>query len=143
MNEIFKSIDEIYKSINELKEKVENLKNVIDPKNELPFDPRMALKIDEIELSVRARNSIKKHNKEWAIHYPEEEIIYLGDLIQRSPIEMSFMPNVGSVTLKEFNCLADSFNIKIGTKLIGFNIINIKRARKKLQELGIIKCTKD
>ena len=55
------------------------LKYEINKENELPFDPRMALKIDEIELSVRARNAIDRNNKRRAVDYPEYRIIYLGD----------------------------------------------------------------
>ena len=113
------------------------LKYEINKENELPFDPRMALKIDEIELSVRARNAIDRNNKRRAVDYPEYRIIYLGDLIQTKPEEILRIADIGRKTLMEFKELADEFNTKLGTKLIGFDSINIAKARKELMNYRI------
>ena len=51
---------------------------------ELAFNPALLKKIDELELSVRSANCLKNDN-----------IVYIGDLIQKSEGEMLRTPNFG------------------------------------------------
>src|SRR5690606_17915349 len=51
---------------------------------ELPFNPALLKKVDELELSVRSANCLKNDN-----------IVYIGDLIQKSEAEMLRTPNFG------------------------------------------------
>ncbi len=56
---------------------------------ELPFNPALLKKVDELELSVRSANCLKNDN-----------IVYIGDLIQKSEAEMLRTPNFGRKSLK-------------------------------------------
>ena len=51
---------------------------------QLPFNPALLKKVDELELSVRSANCLKNDN-----------IVYIGDLIQKSEAEMLRTPNFG------------------------------------------------
>jgi DNA-directed RNA polymerase subunit alpha len=48
-----------------------------EPKPDLPFNPALLKKVDELELSVRSANCLKNDN-----------IVYIGDLIQKTEGEM-------------------------------------------------------
>jgi len=54
-------------------------------KPDLPFNPALLKKVDELELSVRSANCLKNDN-----------IVYIGDLIQKTEGEMLRTPNFGS-----------------------------------------------
>ncbi len=56
---------------------------------ELAFNPALLKKVDELELSVRSANCLKNDN-----------IVYIGDLIQKSEAEMLRTPNFGRKSLK-------------------------------------------
>lgn len=47
-------------------------------------------------------------------------IIYYGDLVQRSEQELSYMPNIGPKTLKDIVDILASKGLKLNTKLIGW-----------------------
>ncbi|MBD3834916.1 MAG: DNA-directed RNA polymerase subunit alpha, partial [Brevundimonas sp.] len=53
-----------------------------DGKPDLPFNPALLKKVDELELSVRSANCLKNDN-----------IVYIGDLIQKTEGEMLRTPN--------------------------------------------------
>src|SRR5690606_19000142 len=55
-----------------------------DSDDGLEFDPRLLKKVDELELSVRSANCLKTDN-----------IVYIGDLIQKTEAEMLRTPNFG------------------------------------------------
>ena len=57
---------------------------------ELPFNPALLKKVDELELSVRSANCLKNDN-----------IVYIGDLIQKTEAEMLRTPNFGRKSLNE------------------------------------------
>ncbi len=57
---------------------------------QLPFNPALLKKVDELELSVRSANCLKNDN-----------IVYIGDLIQKSEGEMLRTPNFGRKSLNE------------------------------------------
>ena len=59
-------------------------------KPELPFNPALLKKVDELELSVRSANCLKNDN-----------IVYIGDLIQKTEAEMLRTPNFGRKSLNE------------------------------------------
>jgi len=61
-----------------------------DEKPELDFNPALLRKVDELELSVRSANCLKNDN-----------IVYIGDLIQKSEAEMLRTPNFGRKSLNE------------------------------------------
>src|SRR5690349_23027605 len=55
---------------------------------ELAFNPALLKKVDELELSVRSANCLKNDN-----------IVYIGDLIQKTEAEMLRTPNFGRKSL--------------------------------------------
>ena len=57
---------------------------------ELAFNPALLKKVDELELSVRSANCLKNDN-----------IVYIGDLIQKTEAEMLRTPNFGRKSLNE------------------------------------------
>jgi hypothetical protein len=57
---------------------------------ELAFNPSLLKKVDELELSVRSANCLKNDN-----------IVYIGDLIQKTEAEMLRTPNFGRKSLNE------------------------------------------
>ena len=59
------------------------------PKPELAFNPALLKKVDELELSVRSANCLKNDN-----------IVYIGDLIQKTEAEMLRTPNFGRKSLE-------------------------------------------
>src|SRR5258708_1667534 len=58
--------------------------------SELPFNKNLLRKVDELELSVRSANCLKNDN-----------IVYIGDLVQKTEAEMLRTPNFGPKSLNE------------------------------------------
>jgi len=61
-----------------------------DEAEDLEFNPLLLKKVDELELSVRSANCLKNDN-----------IVYIGDLIQKTEAEMLRTPNFGRKSLNE------------------------------------------
>ena len=61
-----------------------------EPEDDLPFNRNLLRKVDELELSVRSANCLKNDN-----------IVYIGDLVQKSEQEMLRTPNFGRKSLNE------------------------------------------
>ena len=64
--------------------------NQNDEDDGLEFNPLLLKKVDELELSVRSANCLKNDN-----------IVYIGDLIQKTEAEMLRTPNFGRKSLNE------------------------------------------
>ena len=62
----------------------------LDDEDGLEFNPLLLKKVDELELSVRSANCLKNDN-----------IVYIGDLIQKTEAEMLRTPNFGRKSLNE------------------------------------------
>src|SRR5437016_14671960 len=58
---------------------------------DLAFNPAVLKKVDQLELSVRSANCLKNDN-----------IVYIGDLVQKSEAEILRTPNFGRQSLSEF-----------------------------------------
>mgnify|MGYP003660593807 FL=1 len=63
--------------------------------------------VDELEISVRVINCFKSEN-----------IVYLGDLVQKSAGELLRTPNFGRLSLKEINGLLKERNLSLGMDII-------------------------
>ena len=61
-----------------------------EDEDSLEFNPLLLKKVDELELSVRSANCLKNDN-----------IVYIGDLIQKTEAEMLRTPNFGRKSLNE------------------------------------------
>lgn len=76
-----------------------------EPKEELPFNRNLLRKVDELELSVRSANCLKNDN-----------IVYIGDLVQRTEQEMLRTPNFGRKSLNEIKGSSFFNGIVIGNE---------------------------
>jgi len=74
-----------------------------DDKPELDFNPALLRKVDELELSVRSANCLKNDN-----------IVYIGDLIQKSEAEMLRTPNFGRKSLNEIKEVLAVMGLHLG-----------------------------
>ena len=80
-------------------------------------------KVDELELSVRSANCLKNDN-----------IIYLGDLVQKTEAEMLRTPNFGRKSLNEIKEVLASMNLRLGMEIPGWPPENIEELAKKLEQ---------
>ena len=80
-------------------------------------------KVEELELSVRSANCLKN-----------DEIVYIGDLVQKSESEMLRTPNFGRKSLNEIKEVLTQMNLELGMKIEGWPPENIEDIRKKLEE---------
>ncbi|HHO82001.1 MAG TPA: DNA-directed RNA polymerase subunit alpha [Halothiobacillus sp.] len=69
-------------------------------------DPVLLRPIDDLELTVRSANCLKSEN-----------IYYIGDLIQRTEIELLKTPNLGKKSLTEIKDVLAKQGLSLGTKL--------------------------
>ncbi len=70
------------------------------------FDPILLRPIDELELTVRSANCLKA-----------ESIYYVGDLVQRTEVELLKTPNLGRKSLTEIKDALKRYNLELGMKL--------------------------
>ena len=79
---------------------------VREQSNEPEFNKNLLRKVDELELSVRSMNCLKNDN-----------IIYIGDLVQKSEGEMLRTPNFGRKSLNEIKEVLASRGLSLGLVL--------------------------
>jgi len=79
-------------------------------------------KVDELELSVRSANCLKNDN-----------IIYIGDLVQKSEAEMLRTPNFGRKSLNEIKEVLQTMGLRLGMDVVGWPPENIEELAKKLE----------
>src|SRR6476469_7207968 len=72
-------------------------------------------KVDELELSVRSANCLKNDN-----------IIYIGDLVQKTEAEMLRTPNFGRKSLNEIKEVLASMGLRLGMDIPGWPPENIE-----------------
>ncbi|WP_413083960.1 DNA-directed RNA polymerase subunit alpha [Thermaurantiacus sp.] len=96
-------------------------------KPEEPLSPLMNKnlfkKVDELELSVRSANCLKNDN-----------IIYIGDLVQKTEPEMLRTPNFGRKSLNEIKEVLSSMGLRLGMEIPGWPPENIEEMAKKLEQ---------
>ena len=92
-------------------------------KVELEFNKNLLRKVDELELSVRSMNCLKNDN-----------IIYIGDLVQKSEGEMLRTPNFGRKSLNEIKEVLNSMSLYLGMEIPNWPPENIAELSKKLEE---------
>lgn len=86
-----------------------DLRDVRQPevKEEKPeFDPILLRPVDDLELTVRSANCLKAE----AIHY-------IGDLVQRTEVELLKTPNLGKKSLTEIKDVLASRGLSLGMRL--------------------------
>jgi DNA-directed RNA polymerase subunit alpha len=90
---------------------------------QLPFNPALLKKVDELELSVRSANCLKNDN-----------IVYIGDLIQKSEGEMLRTPNFGRKSLNEIKEVLAGMGLHLGMEVPGWPPENIEDLAKRFEE---------
>ncbi|MDE2333612.1 MAG: DNA-directed RNA polymerase subunit alpha [Rhodospirillales bacterium] len=97
--------------------------SLTEPAEELPFNANMLRKVDELELSVRSANCLKNDN-----------IVYIGDLVQKTEQEMLRTPNFGRKSLNEIKEVLASMGLSLGMTVSGWPPENIEDLIKRLGE---------
>ena len=90
---------------------------------EVPFNKNLLRKVDELELSVRSANCLKNDN-----------IVYIGDLVQKTEAEMLRTPNFGRKSLNEIKEVLSSMGLHLGMEIPNWPPENIEEMAKKLEE---------
>jgi len=91
--------------------------------SEPEFNKNLLRKVDELELSVRSMNCLKNDN-----------IIYIGDLVQKSEGEMLRTPNFGRKSLNEIKEVLTGMSLYLGMEIPNWPPENIVELSKKLEE---------
>jgi DNA-directed RNA polymerase subunit alpha len=94
-----------------------------EQEEELPFDKRLLIKVDELELSVRSQNCLKNDN-----------IVYIGDLVRKTEAEMLKTPNFGRKSLNEIKEVLTNMSLKFGMDVVGWPPENIEELAKKFED---------
>jgi DNA-directed RNA polymerase subunit alpha len=90
---------------------------------ELPFNRNLLRKVDELELSVRSANCLKNDN-----------IVYIGDLVQKSESDMLRTPNFGRKSLNEIKEVLTNMGLHLGMQVEGWPPENIEELAKRLDD---------
>ena len=96
---------------------------VEDEADSLPFNRNLLRKVDELELSVRSANCLKNDN-----------IVYIGDLVQKSENEMLRTPNFGRKSLNEIKEVLKVMNLELGMDNENWPPENIEELAKRIDE---------
>lgn len=91
--------------------------------SEPPFNRNLLRKVDELELSVRSANCLKNDN-----------IVYIGDLVQKTEAEMLRTPNFGRKSLNEIKEVLAQMGLHLGMEITSWPPENIEELAKKLEE---------
>ncbi len=94
-----------------------------DKMEELPFDPVLLKKVDELELSVRSQNCLKNDN-----------IVYIGDLVIKTEGEMLKTQNFGRKSLNEIKDILAGFGLRFGMDVPGWPPENLEELSRKYED---------
>ncbi|MFZ0097481.1 MAG: DNA-directed RNA polymerase subunit alpha C-terminal domain-containing protein, partial [Gemmobacter sp.] len=89
----------------------------------LEFNPLLLKKVDELELSVRSANCLKNDN-----------IVYIGDLIQKTEAEMLRTPNFGRKSLNEIKEVLSGMGLHLGMDVEDWPPENIEDLAKRFED---------
>lgn len=90
---------------------------------ELPFNRNLLKRVEELELSVRSANCLKNDN-----------IVYIGDLVQKTEAEMLRTPNFGRKSLNEIKEVLAQMGIHLGMDVVGWPPENIETLARSLDD---------
>ena len=90
---------------------------------QLSFNSNLLKKVEELELSVRSANCLKNDN-----------IIYIGDLVQKSESEMLRTPNFGRKSLNEIKEGLQQMELNLGMSVPDWPPENIDDLAKKYED---------
>lgn len=90
---------------------------------DLEFNAALLKKVDELELSVRSANCLKNDN-----------IVYIGDLIQKTESEMLRTPNFGRKSLNEIKEVLAQMGLHLGMEVPNWPPENIEDLAKRFED---------
>jgi DNA-directed RNA polymerase subunit alpha len=114
---------------------IEQLGNFVNFEDPLPIvveeeitpdallNPHLLRKVEELELSVRSANCLKNDN-----------IVYIGDLVQKSESEMLRTPNFGRKSLNEIKEVLTNMNLNLGQMIPEWPPENLEQLAKKVDD---------
>ena len=79
-------------------------------------DPLLLRTVDDLELTVRSANCLKAEN-----------IYYIGDLVQRTEVELLKTPNLGKKSLTEIKDVLASRGLSLGVKIENWPPASLQR----------------
>ena len=94
-----------------------------DSAEKLSFNSNLLKKVEELELSVRSANCLKNDN-----------IIYIGDLVQKTESEMLRTPNFGRKSLNEIKEVLTQMELNLGMSVQDWPPENIDDLAKKYED---------
>jgi DNA-directed RNA polymerase subunit alpha len=94
---------------------------VQEEEEKVEFDPILLRPIDDLELTVRSANCLKA-----------EHIYYIGDLIQRTEVELLKTPNLGKKSLTEIKDVLASHGLSLGMRLENWPPANLGEKKEKV-----------
>ncbi|MDC1184898.1 DNA-directed RNA polymerase subunit alpha [Alphaproteobacteria bacterium] len=94
-----------------------------DSAEKLSFNSNLLKKVEELELSVRSANCLKNDN-----------IIYIGDLVQKTESEMLRTPNFGRKSLNEIKEVLTQMELNLGMSVLDWPPENIDELAKKYED---------
>ena len=90
---------------------------------EIKFNRNLLRKVDELELSVRSANCLRNDN-----------IVYIGDLVQKSENDMLRTPNFGRKSLNEIREVLMQMGLNLGMDISEWPPENIEELSKNLDD---------
>ena len=94
-----------------------------EPTPDALLNPHLLRKVEELELSVRSANCLKNDN-----------IVYIGDLVQKSESEMLRTPNFGRKSLNEIKEVLSNMRLNLGEMVPEWPPENIEQLAKKVDD---------
>ncbi|MCL2567677.1 MAG: DNA-directed RNA polymerase subunit alpha [Alphaproteobacteria bacterium] len=102
---------------------VGEVKEIKEEENKLPFDKNLLKKVDDLEFSVRSANCLKNDN-----------IMYIGDLVQKTEADMLKTPNFGRKSLNEIKAVLENMGLTLGMQVDSWPPKNIEELAKKFED---------
>ena len=87
------------------------------------FNRNLLRKVDELELSVRSANCLKNDN-----------IVYIGDLVQKTEQEMLRTPNFGRKSLNEIKEVLETMGLQFDMSVPDWPPENIEDMARRLED---------
>ncbi len=94
-----------------------------ETRDELPFNKNLLRRVEELELSVRSANCLKNDN-----------IVYIGDLVQKTEAEMLRTPNFGRKSLNEIKEVLSQMGLHLGMEVSDWPPENIEDLAKRVED---------
>jgi DNA-directed RNA polymerase subunit alpha len=95
----------------------------ISSKEKLPFNHNLLKKVEELELSVRSANCLKNDN-----------IVYIGDLVQKTESDMLRTPNFGRKSLNEIKEVLQQMELGLGITVPDWPPENIEELARQFED---------